>query len=578
MLQKIKIALALSTFLGMWHTSNAQQNDPNSWGELHGNFQTDAQYYFRDLAIDSTGEFYPAEKLLAAGFANFIYTKGNFSAGLRYENYQNNLLGLPEGFRGEGIPFRFLRYEKDGLDITVGNYYEQFGSGMIFRSFEERGLGLDNAMDGVRLRYQPIKGLYLKAFVGRQRLYFGKTNGIVRGVDAEWNLNESIEKLQSSKWFFTIGTSFVSKFETANDPFLNLPQNVGAHALRLQIQRGGFNWTTEYVGKINDPSADNGYIFRNGTGFLSTLTYSQKGLGILVSVKRLDDMSFRSNRAASLIDAQINFLPPTTKLHTYALPALYPYAVQPTGEMGAQLELSYTFQRGSILGGKYGTTVAVNYSDAHSIDRQFIEKRPVFSAQDPTQVLDSVRSGTKGYNSNPFRVGPIKYFSDFNLEIRKTLSKKTKLQFTYYNFEYNQEVLEKGIRDEEILFREKPQQLVYVNAFVLDVSYKIKKGHTLRTELQGMFTRQDRGDWALILMEYSISPNWFFAVQDAWNFGNPNESDRLHYVLGSFGYLVNTTRFQINYGRQMRGIFCVGGICRVVPPSNGISLSITSNF
>ena len=44
----------------------------------------------------------------------------------------------------------------DNLTVTAGNFYEQFGSGLILRSFEERTLGIDNALDGLRLKYAPI--------------------------------------------------------------------------------------------------------------------------------------------------------------------------------------------------------------------------------------------------------------------------------------------------------------------------------------------------------------------------------------------------------------------------------------
>lgn len=570
-----KVFLSVIFLLPVLAYPQSRQQPPKS--QLHGNFQTDVQYYFRDEAIDPTGEFFPRERLLAAGFANFIFTQGNFSAGLRYENYQNNLLGLPEGFKGEGIPFRFVRFDKDGLDVTVGNYYEQFGSGMIFRSFEERGLGLDNAMDGVRLRYRPAKGLYLKGVIGRQRLYFTKAEGIVRGLDAEFNLNEAFSVLENSPWMLTLGASFVSKFQRASDPVLNLPENVGASGGRLLVQNGGFGWSTEFVFKINDPSFDNGFIYRHGTGFLSTLSYATKGLSIMATAKRIDNMSFRSDRNASLIDAQINFLPPTTKLHTYTLPALYPNAVQPNGEMGVQLDLSYTIKKGTPLGGKYGTTLSINYSDISSIDRQFVNKRPVYSIINPGEIIDCTWAGTKGYESNVLARGPITYFKDLNVEIRKTINRNLKTIITYYNFVYNQEVLEKGITDAEILDRGF-QSLVFINAFVIETLYKIKPGNSIRTELQGMFTRQDRGDWLMALAEYSVSPHWFVAIQNSWNYGNPDPADRLHYTLGSVGYTLNTTRFQLNYGRQMRGIFCVGGICRVVPPSNGITLSVTSNF
>ncbi|MCC5918376.1 MAG: hypothetical protein JJU02_13735 [Cryomorphaceae bacterium] len=550
-------------------------------GEIHGNFQSDFQYYFRDVAIDPTGEFFPEERFLAAGFTNLIYTQGNFQAGIRYENYQNNLLGLPEGFRGQGIPYRFARFSKDGLDVTVGNFYEQFGSGMIFRSFEERGLGLDNAMDGVRLRYSPFKGLYLKGMVGRQRLYFETTEGIVRGGDAELNFNETFKKMQNSKWLVTTGASFVSKFEPANDPFLELPQNVGAYGGRLLLQNGGFALSSEYTYKINDPSADNNYIFKNGEGFLTTVTYSRPRLGVMLAFKRLDDMSFRSQRDAGLIDAQINFLPPTTKLHTYTLPALYPYAVQPTGEISRQAEITYTFKRKSFLGGKYGTTVAVNFSDAYSLDKDLEPEREIVSAQNPDEVIGTTVGGTRGYTADFFQPGPIKFFQDFNVEIRKTINRKWKTTLSYFNFHYNQEVLERGVSDRQILLREggaNSQELIYIQAFVAEVLYKIKPRHSLRTEIQGMFTEQDRGDWAMLLFEYSVSPGWFFAVQNSFNYGNPDPDARLHYTLGSVGYTLKTTRFQLTYGRQMEGIFCVGGICRVVPPSNGVTLTVTSNF
>ena len=73
---------------------------------------------------------------------------------------------------GNGIPYRFAQYTIEGLDVTVGNFYEQFGNGLVFRSYEEKDLGIDNAMDGIRLKYSPVQGLALKGFVGKQRFFF----------------------------------------------------------------------------------------------------------------------------------------------------------------------------------------------------------------------------------------------------------------------------------------------------------------------------------------------------------------------------------------------------------------------
>ena len=202
-------------------------------GEVHGNFQANAQYYIPDSTIGAAAA---PEKMLMNGFANIIYTKGKFTAGIRYETYLNGLQGYPTGYKGTGIPYRFATYKSDALEVTVGSFYEQFGNGLTLRAYEERNLGLDNALDGVRLKFEPFKGVYLKALVGKQRTYF-TTAGLVRGFDGEIQLNEAFKKLAEKKTIVTLGGSFVSKFQTDADPTLVLPQNVGNSAGRFEVTR-----------------------------------------------------------------------------------------------------------------------------------------------------------------------------------------------------------------------------------------------------------------------------------------------------------------------------------------------------
>ena len=49
-------------------------------------------------------------------------------------------------------------------------------------------------------------------------------------------------------------------------------------------------------------------------------------------------------------------------------------------------------------------------------------------------------------------------------------------------------------------------------------------------------------------------------------------------ITPSVGYTNKANRISLGYGRQRAGIFCVGGVCRTVPASNGLSISITSSF
>jgi hypothetical protein len=536
------------------------QEDQIDFGEIHGNFQSDFQYYIPDSTI---GAPEVPEKFRINAFMNLNYTRGNFSAGLRYETYQNVLLGFDERYRGSGIPYYYARYQNDGLDITVGNFYEQFGSGIVLRSYEERNLGYDNAINGVRVKYSFKNGVALKGLVGQQRYYFAKGEGIVRGIDGEIPLHEVLSGWKNSKIRLTIGGSFVSKFQDDKDPRYNLPLNVGSTAGRARLVIGKFNLYGEYAYKINDPSTVNNFIYKDGKALLFTASYSTKGLGIVFATKRIDNMNFRSDRTATVNDLLINYLPAYTRQHTYTLPALYPYATQPNGEVGYQLEVNYKVKKDTWLGGKYGIDILAHFS--------IVDQPDISQLNDTTPLYTP---GTDGYVLNFWGTGGKRYFRDISFEVAKKLTPKLKILANYVNIQYNKDVIEG-----------KPG-FINMQAGVIEWQYKLKPKHTLRGEVQGMFLKDDpvnpenteRGDWLLVLFEYSVSPHWFFAVQDAYNYGNPVDYKQVHYPLVSMGYLTGASRIQLNYGKQQEGIFCVGGVCRTVPASNGLFVTISSTF
>ncbi len=521
-----------------------------SKGKIRGNFQLDMQYYQEDTIIGA--EEVP-ERILSNGFLNLVYTNGGFSAGFRYESYMNALLGFPEGYQGNGIPYRYASFDQKQFSITVGNFYEQFGNGLAFRTYEERGLGYDNAMDGIRIKYRPLKGVEITGLTGKQRLFFDYGEGIVRGLDADVYMNDLIPRLKESKTRILLGASAVSKYQADQDSRFVLPENVALFGGRANITRGRFNLNTEYAYKVNDPSADNNFIYRPGEALFIQTSYSQKGLGIVLAAKRNDNMSFRSDRGESLQNLLINFIPALTKQHTYNLLAtLYPYATQLNGEMAFQADLIYKFKKGTLLGGKRGMDIQLNYSTANNLD---------------TTRLNDEDGKRLGYEADYFDVGEV-YFKDFNVMLTKKFSSKVKGRFTYANLVYDQDVIEG-----------KPgAPKIYANIGIADVTYKFDIRNSIRTEAQFLITEQDQGDWATLLIEYSYSPHWFVAFLDQYNYGNPDPSKRVHYYNGSFGYNDKGNRITLSYGRQRAGIFCVGGVCRVVPASSGVFLSITSSF
>lgn len=543
--------ISISLLLFLPYIVNAQQG---LQGELHGNFQMDAQYYNSDTIIGAPDV---PEKMLMRGFGNFNYRLGNFTAGVRYESYMNTLQGFDPRYEGNAFPYRYASYAANGLDITVGNFYEQFGNGLIFRSYEEWGLGWDNSVDGLRLKYSPFKGVYLKGIIGKQRFFMDFGPGIIRGADVEIVVNELSDSLNDSKTQLILGGSVLSKYQVDQDPLYKLPQNVGSFAGRFNLIHGKYSLLGEYAYKINDPSTVNKFIYKPGECMMLTGTYSTRGLGIMVSAKRIDNMDFRSNRAATGSALIINYLPAITQIHTYSLSAYYPYATQPNGEMGLQAELAYKFKKGSAIGGKYGTSIALNYATVSSIEKTAIN--------DTTKIGES---GTMGYESEFSKIGDEVYFNDFNVVITKKFSKKVKGAFTYMNLVYNKDAVQ-GLSG---------YGTVYADIAIVDLTFKLKPKHSLRFELQSLTTNQDDGSWAMGLIEYSIAPHWFVAGFNEYNYGNKKDEKRLNYYTVQTGYKNKGNSFTFGYGRQRYGIFCVGGVCRNVPASNGFSINITSSF
>ena len=569
------LGLVLVAVGGLWTTdARGQFGEGLPSPVLSGNVGVLWQSYAEDSLI---GAVVPPSKTGYNAFANVLYNQGDFSAGIRYESYLNAVIGFPGRFKGTGLGYRFARYkDRDrGIDVTVGNFYDQFGSGLIFRSYEERNLGIDNAMDGFRLILHPIEGVQAKFIYGKQRFDFdgGLINGpgIVRAVDLETDLNMLVPAWREKDLKVIASGSFVSKFQpgsafSVDSLVLAMPQNIGAWSYRLNAIRKRWTASVEYVGKINDPSADNGYTFRDGEGFLATLGYSQKGLGVLLTGKMVDNMSFRSDRDLRLFDLPVNFIPAVTQQHTYNLAAtLYPYATVITGETSASAEVFYTIPKGSKLGGKYGTKLTASFSAANSLDTT-------------RYATSTEESALYGYERNSWGFGDELFVRDFNASVSRKLNKQWKAKYTFYHFDFN--TLTTPVTTDY-------KGIVNANIHVVETQWKVKPKQSLRTELQGLWVGkdkdnpellQDKGHWATVLAEYTWSPHWFASIVDQYNFGNNNSEQRIHYVYGSAGYINGPHRLSVGYGKRREGIFCIGGVCRAVPASNGFEITFTSSF
>lgn len=513
---------------------------------IQGNIYSEINYYLSDTTIGA--EEVP-EYIRANIYGNIFYRYNGFNAGIRYEAYQPPLLGFDNRYEGQGIAHRFVNYTDTLYEVTIGNFYEQYGSGIILRAYEDKNLGIDNAFDGFRLLIRPTNGLTIKGMIGKQRYFWENGPGTIRGVDAEWNPLQTF--FPESATNLTLGASAVSRYQIDKDPIYNLPENVAAFSGRASLYSGNFFTSAEYAWKINDPSEPNGIIYKNGQAMILSGSYSSKGFGVLLSAKYIDNMDFRSSRTATGNDLTLNYLPATTRQHTYSLPGMYPYATQPTGEVGALAQINYMLPRNSKLGGKYGTHILFSASIANSIDTTYIGD-----------------AGTKGYKAEFGRIGDQKYYHDISLEVNRKLNQSLRLIAGAANQFYNKAIIEGHPGEEPI-----KAWIVYA-----DASYRLASSQNIRAEIQHLQTKEDKGNWAMLLIEYTIAPKWSLSASDQYNYGNNDKELRKHFYSLNVGYNKGPHRLALNFGKQREGIICVGGICRKVPAAFAAGIIFSTTF
>lgn len=484
--------------------------------------------------------------------------------GVRLEYLEHPLPGFEtdRGFKGWGVANAYGKFHIKDFELTVGNYYEQFGSGFILRTYEERSLGIDNSLLGGRVVVRPFKGVQLKALAGVQRHYWSYNDALISGADMELSLNQWFKGLAEKDANLTLGASWVNKHgdDDAQIPadaihILKMPKNVNSFDVRASFNKGGFNILAEYAQKDADPSFKNNYIYRKGyVGMLST-SYSKKGMSILLQAKRSDNFSSVSDRTESGSGSAVNHLPAFTEDHTYALAALYPYNTNKNGEWAYQAQFGYNFKRRTALGGKYGMNVKVNFSHVHAIDMNY---------KSSTALPDLTPGswGTDGYGSAFWKWGDKTFYQDLNVQVERRIAKGFKLNLMYMNQFYNKTVIEgEG-------------GMIHSNIFVADGLFTINPKTKLRVEAQYLTTGEDEGDWIYGLAELSLAPHWMITASDMYNAGETKE----HYWQTYLTYNIKSHRIQLGWGRTRAGYNCSGGVCRYIPQTKGFTVSYNYNF
>ena len=528
-------------------------------GNFFGSFESNSQWLLDDEGLNFVA---PEDPFRVNNYLLLNYSLGKFTAGVQYEAYlPSALLGYSPVYDGKnGIGTYYLNFKTETLDITGGYFYEQFGSGLILRSWEDRQLGLNNALKGVRVNFKPTDYLDLTGVFGQQRNGFDVSEGTIQGVNAEVDVSSA---LNIEKVGVTVGASYVGRYQDrgTND---TIPSTVNAYGGRLDIDAGRFYGGIEVITKDPDAIANEGALISNklydGTAMLVNAGYSQKGLGINGTFRRLENFSFYSDRLAegnTFNQQVINYVPALTKQQDYLLTNIYVYNAQPrlviesfgqqSGEVGTQFDVFYSLKKGTKLGGKYGTKIAFNFSYWNGLDAQYnVENR--------------------WYEAKFIGDGP-RLFRDFSIEIKRKLTKEFSTVLTFQDV-----IIDKGV---SLGGPVGTQGDIKAKIGVFEGTYKFGGSKSMRFVLQHLWSEQDRKNWVASVLEYNFNSRFAVYIADAYNYEGEGE---IHYYNVGGSYSKGRARLALNYGRQRGGLICVGGVCRFVPENTGVSANLSINF
>ena len=337
---------------------HAQQKNSLSIG-----FESNSQFYTDD---NKTGTSLSSNKFRSNNYLKVDYSTSKFLFGIQLEGYESKaLLNYSTNLDQTNFSSYYAGFKSDLLEVRLGYFYEQFGSGLILRSWEDRQLGINNSLRGIKVKFQPKSYLEIISFYAKQKEGFHVSDGNIFGLNKEININEI---LNTNQFSFNLGFSYVGRSQTNSvlPENKNLDLNDLTHSFsgRLDYSKGNIISGIEYIHKSSDAIYGFNQIMnvKSGGALLINLGYNKRGLGTNITLRRVENMSLYSDREATgniHNDNIINYVPALTKQHDYLLTNIYVYQSQPlvsltqnpkVGEIGGQFDIFYKVKKNSLFG------------------------------------------------------------------------------------------------------------------------------------------------------------------------------------------------------------------------------------
>ena len=537
-------------------------------GQVSIALESNNAYYTRDqrlieIGVDNPDD--PRDGRFRGDFGSNDYLKvdynlGRLSAGVQVDGYLPGLYGYDlykNQYRETNMTAflsKYVQWEDSNWGVRLGDIYDQFGNGLIFRTYEDRALGFNNSLAGVRAHYNLNNFLNVKAVAGMPRLYDMRSKNLVYGADLSFSISE-LAGWQNG--IIAVEGGYVGRYQQEANTISGVDDNLlNMVSGRLNLEVAGFSLRGEYAAKLNNDIYNPMYDASKGNVIYLDLGYNYKRFSVSATFRRMKGMTASIEQRMEAIGTGnvINFLPLLTRQQTYSLAGLNPYLGSTSGnEIGGQVDVYYSL-RNPKARGKYWNFHA-NFSMFNSLDH------------------DYGATVVEGRN----------LWIEANIDVERQWNKSWKTTFLYT---YQRRDADK--------YDLPTAHYCPSHIFVADVTYKINKKHSIRIEAQYLAANNYEGDWVAGAIEYNFAPKWSFYVSDMWNcekmqdgtYGNYRQNiytyesdyELLHYYQVGATFTHKFLRAQLSYGRNREGYVCSGGACRYQPAYTGVNLAFTLTF
>ena len=541
-------------------------------GQVSIALESNNSYYAPDKKLEDIGLVLP-EKRVRGDFGSNDYLKvdyniGRFSAGVQVDGYLPAMYGYDfydysqRDSKLNMFLTKYVQWEDANWGVRLGDIYDQFGNGLIFRAYEDRALAFNNSLAGARAHYSYNNMVNVKVIAGMPRLYDMRSKTAIWGADLSLSFSEMLG------WYdglVVLEASYVGRHQDVAPEYL--AKGVEGNVLnmasgRFNVEAKGFSFRFETVAKLNNDIYNPMYNAAKGNATTIDLGYTKGRFSASASFRRQENMTtFIEYRPMGIGGGNtMTYLPLLTRQHTYSLANLNPYrgsSVHTGGEVGGQIDLYYSL-RNPKARGKYWN-FHINYSMFNTVDH---------------------KNSMTGLDMEGRNV-----WIDFNFDVERQWNKQLKTTFLYSFQRWDEEINH---------YDAAHSHYCRSHIFVGDVTYKINKKHSMRFELQYLASEDYEGDWVAATIEYNLAPKFSFYISDMWNcekmqdgaygnyFMNVNtyeyQHELLHYYQVGASFTHNSLRAQLSYGRNRAGYVCSGGVCRFQPAYTGVNLALTLSF